>query len=271
MAPLRQRTHDAIVLLLVVVLQRASCAEDEAAAAAREMVAVVPTMPPRPNTLPSCPDPVTEKPGYEPVCPVGYFRCCATCSGATCYSEKGLQMSWRGIRECIRCYPGDYCAGCDTYQRCRPSEVPGRIGPKISPIGSVRAQDCEICPAGFEADLDRQRCVKRWKDVCNEKYVGRCYRNCRAEDPRRMKNLNFCEKMKCQLYCAQQWSSACTKAFAHECEYRKLGPSEYDLFSESEEWLTDCDVDCNAALGRHSLALLAWTGIAAVGMLRWIT
>jgi len=218
-------------------------------------------MPPRPNTMPECPDPVSGKGGYEPVCPLGYFRCCATCPGATCFSEKGLHLSWRGVRECVKCAPGDYCSGCDTYDRCRASEIPSRLGPKISPRGSTRPQACETCPAGYEADLERQRCVKKWTDVCNAKYVGRCVRNCRSTDPTRLKDLNFCERMKCELFCAKRWSDACAKAFNFECEYRKQGPSEYDLFSADEEWLTECDVDCSGTLSTNRLPpllLLLW-------------
>lgn len=254
--PSRMRSHDAAVLIIISLIQphKVACQN----VSARDLQTAAPTMPPRPNTLPECTDPVTEKGGYEPVCPKGYFRCCATCKGATCFSEKDLFMSWRGVRECVRCPPGYYCKGCDIYEKCRESEIPGRIGPKITPMGSERGQDCEICPAGQEADLELSRCVKRWTDVCNKKFVGRCVRNCRAEDPSRMKNLNFCEKMKCQLFCAMQWSTECAKAFAWECDFRKSGPSPYDLFSEQEEWLTDCNVDCSGAYQLRSLALLWW-------------
>jgi hypothetical protein len=227
-----------------------------------------PTMPPRPNTQVVCNDPVSDAVGYEAVCPVGYFRCCSTCKGATCFSEKGLHMSWRGMRECIRCSTGDYCNGCDTYERCRVSEVPGRLGPKISPAGSTRPQDCEICPAGFEADLKRQRCVRRWTDVCNMKFVGRCVRNCRAEDAKRMKNLNACEQMKCEIYCAKRWSDKCATAFGRECLYRKDGPSAFDLFASDEDWLTSCDVDCNSAVALHQQSLIVLLFLALVTVSR---
>lgn len=210
--------------------------------------------------MPECKDPITGKEGYEPFCPPGYFRCCATCKGAVCYSEEGLHRSWRGIKECIRCAPGDFCAGCDTYERCRLSEVKGREGPKIAPAGSTRGQDCEICPTGYEADLKRERCVKKWSDECNTKYVARCTRNCYAEDPKRMKNLNFCERMKCEMFCANLWSSSCAARFKLECEYRKNGPNDYDLYSPDEEWLMDCDVDCNGAQYiRLSTLALIWS------------
>lgn len=250
-------------------VQEAPSVDDAAAVVgaseARDLAAFKPTMPPRPNTLPACSNPVNEKAGYEPVCPAGYFKCCAYCKGAVCFSEMGLSLSWRGVRECVRCASGDFCNGCDTYQRCRPSEIPGREGPRISPPGSVRMQDCEICPAGYEADLKRKTCVKKWTHVCNAKYIGRCVRNCKSEDAARMKDLTFCERMKCEIYCAKLWSNECVQAFAHECIYRKQGPSEYDLFSEGEEWLTECNVDCNGALSGqrlHTVALLCCAALA---------
>jgi len=264
-------TCEALVILLIAFNHRAACADSavQIDAAARSMAAV-PTMPPRPNTLPSCENPLNGKGGYEPVCPSGYFRCCATCKGAPCFSEKGLYLSWRGIRECIKCSPGDYCKGCDTFQRCRPSDVVGRTGPRISPTGATRPQDCEICPTGYEADLHRAVCVKKWTHVCNAKYVKRCVRNCWAEEPKRMKNLNPCEKMKCQIYCAKQWDGACAAAFKTECLYRKTGPGIYDLYSADEEWLTDCSVDCDGAFSSHrlsTLALLCWAAVAIAGAL----
>jgi len=86
-----------------------------------------------------------------------------------------------------------------------------------------------------------------------------------------MKNLNFCEMMKCQLYCAKQWSDACVTAFSHECKYRMQGPSEYDLFTEGEEWLTGCNVDCSSALSArhlHIVVLLCCAVLAMAGMLQ---
>lgn len=266
MAPSRSMSsHHVTRLIVFTIVQQAWCQIDDASSESRKL-AVVPTMPPRPVTLPTCDDPLTlsgtKKSGYEPLCPKGYFKCCSTCSGAVCFSGKGLEMSWRGIPECVKCMPGDYCEGCDIYKRCPLSEIPGRKGPKITAAGSTRRQDCEICPSGYEADLDRSRCVKKWTHVCSSKYVARCVRNCRAEDPKRMKDLTYCEKMKCQLYCAKMWSDDCVKAFQPECQYRKDGPTEYDLYPGDEEWLTECNVDCSGAVGLRSLALL-WCIVSA--------
>jgi len=260
------RLNDATVLLFVSLID-IICADGDAADA--RMLAAQPTLPPRPNTLPKCKDPVTGKDGYEPVCPLGYFKCCATCKGAVCFSEKGLDLSWRGVRECIRCAPGDFCNGCDTYSRCPQSKIPGRKGAKISPPGSVRPQECEVCPSSYEADIKRTRCVKKWRDVCNEQFVGRCIRNCKAEEPKRMKNLNFCEQMKCQLYCAKRWSDGCAKAYSKECEYRMDGPSAYDI-TEGEQWLTGCNVDCNGGRSSrhvHMVVLLCCVVLALARML----
>jgi len=60
--------------------------------------------------------------------------------------------------------------------------------------------------------------------------------------------------MQCQLYCAKRWSDDCVKAFQPECQYRKDGPTEYDLYPEDEEWLMDCNVDCSGVMRQSSLA-----------------
>lgn len=81
-----------------------------------------------------------------------------------------------------------------------------------------------------------------------------------------MKDLTFCERMKCHIYCAKLWSNECVVAFGHECKYRKEGPSEYDLFSEGEEWLTECNVDCNGALSGQRLHIVVLLCCAALAM-----
>lgn len=70
--------------------------------------------------------------------------------------------------------------------------------------------------------------------------------------------MDLCEKTKCHLRCAKLWSDKCVQAFSEECRYRKAGPSEYDLYTEGEEWLLDCNVDCNgpAEVDRLDLPLL---------------
>lgn len=266
MAPsrsLRNVLEVGLLILFKAVAQDLFVPEEFNAAQQERSLAVssTVTLPPRPNTLPDCEDPVSGKAGYEPVCPPGYFKCCATCKGARCFSNKGLHLSWRGIRECIRCAPGDFCLGCDTFTRCRLSEIPGREGPKITPPGSTRPQDCETCPSGFQADLERKTCIKKFKHVCNEQFVRRCTRNCKSADILKGKDMDYCERMQCQMYCAKQWSTECAEALSAECIYRKAGPSEFDILVEGEEWLTDCDIDCNSALSvlrLSPLALLLW-------------
>merc|ERR1719265_1301848 len=77
---------------------------------------------PRPSSDDTCPcwDPLRDDENicYEPVCPEGYFRCCSTCTSSPCYGTAYMELSWRGLVECIKCYPGDYCGGCDTFQEC---------------------------------------------------------------------------------------------------------------------------------------------------------
>ena len=69
--------------------------------------------------------------------------------------------------ECIQCKPGDYCPGCDRFEEC-PRETAlafggaaggGGLSPRISASGSILARECQRCPDGFEADIDRARCV----------------------------------------------------------------------------------------------------------------
>jgi len=64
-----------------------------------------------------CRHPIRKDACYEPVCPEGYFKCCATCELSTCASQ-GALYSYRGVRECVQCLPGDFCDGCDSFQSC---------------------------------------------------------------------------------------------------------------------------------------------------------
>jgi len=228
----------------------------------RGLSAALPTLEPRPTIPEVCNDPVTKKAGYEPYCPPGYFRCCATCPGAKCYSTKGLVNSWRGVPECILCKPGDFCSGCDTYRRCKLSSISGREGYRISAPGSTRPQDCQICAGGYEADLPREKCMRKWKDQCSENYVGRCVRNCRSMDPLRGKDLTHCERWKCYVYCAKRWSEDCLGAYQRECQYLKDGPGPYDTRAGTD-WLDTCDVDCSGTPRSAGfwLVLLALAGL----------
>jgi hypothetical protein len=74
--------------------------------------------------------------------------------------------------------------------------------------------------------------------------------------------------MKCEVFCAKRWSNACAAAFSEECRYRSGGGSEFDALSE-EEWLTDCNVDCNGTQQFHSVALICWLVVAVVSTLHF--
>eukprot|EP00434_Breviolum_minutum_P034549 symbB.v1.2.030585.t1/scaffold3464.1/size56234/8 len=129
-------------------------------------------------------------------------RCCATCYEAPCYGlKKDLELSWRGIYECIQCEPGDFCNGCDTFTRCPDNTQPTREGPRVSRAGSTRIADCESCAAGMEASFKHDRCVAQYTHVCSEEFIQRCIRSCKAEEPARGKKLTACEQIKCEMYC----------------------------------------------------------------------
>jgi len=223
---------------------------------------------PRPS-LPDdcdCQDPEGGDSCYEPVCPPGYFKCCASCKAAPCYSTQMTLLSWRGLPECIPCQNGDYCRGCDTFNKCPPSDQNDREGPRISQLMSTAVSDCESCPAGQEADLDLKKCMNIWTSECNVDYMGRCTRSCRATDRLPAndfgKILSPCERMKCIMYCANSFSGSCARAFGERCVYLTTMQfaSAVEQYSDSEEWLTGCPVDCSGSVRHTGLA-------AAVGHL----
>ncbi|CAE7623315.1 unnamed protein product [Symbiodinium sp. CCMP2456] len=214
---------------------------------------VVPAAPRPTDSQPcACPDPIYGNDiCYEPVCPPGYFRCCATCYEAPCYGlKKDLQLSWRGIYECILCEPGDYCDGCDTFAQCPDNTQANREGPRVSNAGSTRIADCESCAAGMQASFRRDRCVESYSDVCNEEFVQRCIRSCKAEEPSRGKKLTPCEQIKCEVYCAKQWSDDCLAVVGGHCRdlttIKDSGVIGADGM-DAQATVIDCDVDCNGA------------------------
>mgnify|MGYP002804159069 FL=1 len=229
---------------------------------------VVPASPRPTDSEPcGCPDPIYGSDiCYEPVCPPGYFRCCATCYEAPCYGlKKDLELSWRGIYECIQCEPGDFCNGCDTFTRCPDNTQPTREGPRVSRAGSTRIADCESCAAGMEASFKRDRCVAQYTHVCNEEFVQRCIRSCKAEEPARGKKLTACEQIKCEMYCAKQWSDECAQVVGDICRdlttAKDSGVIGVDGMSSEVEILI-CDVDCNSSLRNHLAVLVSLLCIA---------
>lgn len=203
---------------------------------------------------------------YEPACPPGYYRCCASCSNAPCYGAmEDIEYSWRGVRECIVCKPGDYCPGCDQFITCPESKKISREGPTTSVAGTILETNCETCAVGMEANLDRTGCTQRYSHECNIKFVQRCIRGCQPENLTRTE-LTPCERMKCTMYCAKSWSEECAEALAYRCrilsEIGGLAPAAPGAFSaiqDGETYLLNCDVDCNhgsLAHGRPALALL---------------
>lgn len=217
----------------------------------RKAIGAVPQVADRPNDLPACEHP---KKGagvaYEPVCPAGYYRCCATCSEARCYGTVPMELSWRGIPECIKCAAGDYCEGCDIFKTCPVSTQPGREGQRVTRAGSARLADCEACPREMEASIDNAVCVATWTHECDKNWLRRCIRGCESPDILRRKRLTGCELMKCSMYCARSWSDGCAAAVGNYCMQKtKKFPEDNSLAVSVEEmeYIEDCDVNCNGS------------------------
>ncbi|CAJ1350153.1 unnamed protein product [Effrenium voratum] len=228
---------------------------------------VVPAAPRPTDSQPCpCPDPIYgEDICYEPVCPPGYFRCCATCYEAPCYGlKKDLELSWRGIYECILCEPGDYCDGCDTFKKCPDNTQPTREGARVSRAGSTRIADCESCAAGMEASFRRDRCVEDYSHVCNEEFVQRCIRSCKAEEPSRGKKLTPCEQIKCEMFCAKLWSDDCAVVVGRICRDLTTAKDSGVIGVEGSDTQADvleCDVDCDFATRSGFVVAVAILGL----------
>lgn len=225
-------------------------------------------VPPRPTTedLCTCDDPTGRgSTCYEPVCPPGYFKCCVTCKEAPCFGSTKLAISWRGIPECIECYPGDFCPGCDTFIRCPNNTRPGREGPRVSAAGASRVQDCDTCSVGTEASFDGGYCMEKYSDDCSKEFVQRCINFCESTNPLMGKQLTPCEELKCMMYCSKSWSDACAARVGLYC--RKKTANQTFMAGEGLEdafiRYPDCDVDCNSAPPRSVLAAI----VAAIALL----
>eukprot|EP00747_Dinoflagellata_sp_TGD_P163095 gnl/TRDRNA2_/TRDRNA2_181423_c0_seq1.p1 gnl/TRDRNA2_/TRDRNA2_181423_c0~~gnl/TRDRNA2_/TRDRNA2_181423_c0_seq1.p1 ORF type:complete len:271 (-),score=35.06 gnl/TRDRNA2_/TRDRNA2_181423_c0_seq1:141-953(-) len=223
----------------------------------------------RPSSADSCvcQDPFRgEGSCYEPVCGPGYYKCCVTCRESTCYGKLDMELSYRGIRECIKCPAGFYCDGCDRFFRCPPNDIPGREGPRVARPGSAQLADCEACSAVQESTLAFDRCVDKFTDVCDRKRVSRCIRGCESPDPTRRKKLTACELMKCTMYCAKEFSDQCAARIADQCRFlTEMTEEEQMQWGLDIEYLNDCDVNCNGAtLHRYSVLAVFLMLVAAL-------
>lgn len=125
-------------------------------------------------------------------------------------------MSFRGIRECLACKPGDYCTGCDGFTSC--PAYPGAGQDKkptiqISRPRAYRRADCQRCEMACDADLDRSRCVPKFRDKCDVDLLERCIESC---DP----TSTQCEYWQCRLFCANDQAGSnpgCLKAHDFVC------------------------------------------------------
>lgn len=224
---------------------------------------------PRPSIIEdcACKDPLEKDKCYQPVCPPGYFKCCATCKEAACFGAIKMYLSWRGIPECIECETGDYCTGCDTFERCPDSIQPNRAGPRISTKGASSFSQCESCPRGLEASFDRSACMPKYSQICNTLVVSRCIRNCKAEEAHRGKQLTPCERMKCTMYCAKQWSEPCAAKVSEYCVFSTTVAGNLSGGIEAEEGqgvIAGCNVDCSVAAPRGSMVVAISTSLVAL-------
>eukprot|EP00746_Dinoflagellata_sp_MGD_P165180 gnl/MRDRNA2_/MRDRNA2_94300_c0_seq1.p1 gnl/MRDRNA2_/MRDRNA2_94300_c0~~gnl/MRDRNA2_/MRDRNA2_94300_c0_seq1.p1 ORF type:complete len:274 (+),score=32.92 gnl/MRDRNA2_/MRDRNA2_94300_c0_seq1:48-869(+) len=212
-----------------------------------------------------CKDPMAPESDtcYQPVCEPGYYRCCATCHMSTCVGHTAMVFSKRGIAECIPCPSGFFCKGCDIFEQCATYSPPtaSRDDPpklSVSKTGSKEALDCVQCSDAEDASLERDRCIEMYLDVCNQKMLKRCYNSCLAADG--TKNLTPCEKMKCLMYCAKNWSDDCHGALSRTCRTMTSPPpvrdEDDDLEIDMSMYLIDCDVNCDYACGNSVTAIL---------------
>jgi hypothetical protein len=201
---------------------------------------------------------------FEPVCPPGYFRCCATCKDSACYGSEKLMLSWRGIPECLLCEPGDFCDGCDNFKLCPANDLPGREGPRVSRAGSSQIVECESCPMGYEASYSRDACAPKYTDVCYEKTMQRCLRGCRSSTPSNGKMLDACEFMQCSMYCAKAHSEACAEKYGEHCRYmtQDTGTDGLGAVMDTAR-IANCPVDCSGAPSSHQAGALVAAAAAA--------
>jgi len=176
-----------------------------------------------------------------------------------------MVYSKRGILECIPCPAGFFCTGCDVYQQCKPYKPQNAKNDDeaklaVSKPGSKEVLDCTQCADSEDANLDRDRCIEMYLDVCNKQLLKRCYNSCLAADG--TKNLSPCEKMKCLMWCAKSWSDDCHDALSRTCRTMTSPPpvredDDDDFEVDMSQYLINCDVNCDGASGLSLTALLS--------------
>jgi len=222
---------------------------------------------PKPGTEPQDPDePPDRSLCYDPLCPPGYYLCCYQCDLVTCAGNMPMSLSRRGKMECIECQPGDYCEGCDLYAECPvkgitkdsltgEDKMPKNPEYLVSNPGAKTVDDCMECTRDFEASYDRFTCEPSFRKSCDETYMRRCMASCTDVKTK-------CDKMKCSLYCAKQWSAECLARYVWICDYFmnpppvKLGvvsAPEEEGFAKVQSTTTtttttrpECDVVCSS-------------------------
>ncbi|CAD7967103.1 unnamed protein product [Amoebophrya sp. A25] len=216
---------------------------------------------------------------FKPVCPRGTFKCCFSCEWSSCWKEgfsEELTLSFRGIYECLPCRRGDFCPGCDAFERC-PMEARFHYemrktvaSPKISAIGAGFERECQTCPTSGEADYANDRCLPSpWRHACDEEKLENCIDwECRDVE----ETLDYeCERLNCRMRCAKEQSPECLNTFQEMCREmttRQIGEDGVPIAAQSEvltgldlqiqdtgvAWIEPiplrerCNADCNSAL-----------------------
>jgi len=194
---------------------------------------------------------------YDPLCPAGYYLCCYQCEMANCaHNNDEMILSRRGRKECIPCAPGDICQGCDLYEEC-PTDPDEQGKLLISKKGSKSIKDCEQCVGDYQASYDRATCEPNFRDACNQPFMKKCMSGC-------FPMYTECDRMKCMVTCAKEWSPKCLEKFEQICNYflkppiwqlsKPLDDENASVFFEdtsssttTSNILVDCDVDCSKA------------------------
>jgi len=227
----------------VAVLVSGECDANETRALQDDEVWVQTTTE-RPRVSCPCPDPrrkdeapLKDADGYlmcyQRQCEKGFFRCCSDCQVASCANRVPMYISARGVPECIRCYPGEWC-DCDVFNQC-PMGAQGRM---VSNPGGKRVMDCSSCVVGEEPDIFMRSCIPKYSDVCIVGQLKYCYAGCKIKtlpNEDAFFTTEYCDVWKCLMHCAAKQGPQCLKPFQEGC------------VRETDQIATGCDADCSAA------------------------
>eukprot|EP00392_Amoebophrya_sp_AT5.2_P014051 g14187.t1 len=125
-----------------------------------------------------------------------------------------MVLSLRGEKECLPCARGDYCPGCDAYQKCPGTQ---RLSYALRKVVDMRPRN--RCPCGRPHFSSRIWGVL-WRHACNETELSNCLLDgCPAD----LHDGDECDRLKCRMQCAKEQGPDCVKAFAELCEEMTIG------------------------------------------------